>query len=435
MREQRRRRRKEQEQADEEWDDDFFKMMMEDDASAFMYGMFQYATHLDKHCNRAEHMAPAVSGLEWVQMKLADRGRCYNMFRMTPNVFRRLHDLLVHQYGLPSNPKCTSLEALGLFLWVVGGSMSVRQAEDRFERSLATIHNVFYRVLPCVISLAEDILKPRDPLFTNMHPRLSNPRFYPFFKDCVGAIDGTHIPVIVPKDKLVQYTCRKGITTQNVMACCDFDMVFTFVLAGWPGSVHDMRVFDSAMSTYSHKFPHPPTGTHIGANDFQFSNSLYVHLQGIGGVGKYYLVDSGYTNRPGYLAPYKGSKYPLPEFQSGHEPEGKKELFNYAHSSLRNVIERSFGVLKMKWQILQHMPSYPPETQKQIIVACFALHNFIRLSGLVDDDFDMCDRNENYVPDEASVHQPSTVSAPSRDDGAEMNAFRDRIALGLLQRR
>jgi hypothetical protein len=30
--------------------------------------------------------------------------------------------------------------------------------------------------------------------------------------------------------------------------------------------------------------------------------------------GKYYLVDSGYPNRTGYLAPYKGSTYHLPEF-------------------------------------------------------------------------------------------------------------------------
>jgi len=29
---------------------------------------------------------------------------------------------------------------------------------------------------------------------------------------------------------------------------------------------------------------------------------------------KYYLVDSGYANRLGYLAPYKGTKYHLQEY-------------------------------------------------------------------------------------------------------------------------
>jgi hypothetical protein len=66
------------------------------------------------------------------------------------------------------------------------------------------------------------------------------------------------------------------------------------------------------------------------------------------------------------------------------EPQGKEELFNYAHSSLRNCIERAFGVLKQKWRILVNLLSYPIQTQTHIIVACMALHNFIRLSGLRD---------------------------------------------------
>lgn len=48
------------------------------------------------------------------------------------------------------------------------------------------------------------------------------------------------------------------------------------------------------------------------------------------------------------MAPYRGTKYHLPEFQQGPMPRGKKDVFNFAHSSLRNVIERSFGVLKNK---------------------------------------------------------------------------------------
>ena len=111
-------------------------------------------------------------------------------------------------------------------------------------------------------------------------------------------------------------------------------------------------------------------------------------LKNIECVGKFYLVDSGYPNRPGYLALYKGTKYHLPEYRQGPMPRGKKEQFNYAHSSLRNVIERSFRVLKMKWRILLDLPSYPMPKQSQIILACMALHNFIRDSFLGDTDFD-----------------------------------------------
>ena len=117
-------------------------------------------------------------------------------------------------------------------------------------------------------------------------------------------------------------------------------------------------------------------------------------------------MDSGYSNRPGYLAPYKGSKYHLQEFQNANEPQGKEEIFNYAHSSLRNDIERFFGVLKQKWRILNKIPCYPTATQTHIIVACMALHNFIRQIVLSDTDFRRCDRDENYVPKEAYEDQP-----------------------------
>jgi hypothetical protein len=92
---------------------------------------------------------------------------------------------------------------------------------------------------------------------------------------------------------------------------------------------------------------------------------------------KFYLVDSGYPNRLGYFAPYKGTKYHLSEFRQGPRPRGKKEASNYMHSSLHNVIERAFGVLKMKWQILLDLPSYPMNKQSKIILVCMVLHNFI----------------------------------------------------------
>ena len=238
-------------------------MEVEDDDDAFLYGMYQYAYHIDKHLSRSEYRQPTISGFEWVHSKLGNRKACYNMFRMSPDMFHSLHDLLVESYGLKSNSKSASIEALGMFLWMVGAPQSVRQANDRFERSLGTVHSMFHRVLKSVVKLASDIIRPNDPNFSTMHDRLRNPRFYPYFKDCIGAIDGTHVPCVVPSDKFVQHLCRKGMTTQNVLAVCDFDMRFTFVLAGWPGSVHDMRVFTDATTTYSNVFPHPPTGIQL----------------------------------------------------------------------------------------------------------------------------------------------------------------------------
>jgi hypothetical protein len=62
-----------------------------------------------------------------------------------------------------------------------------------------------------------------------------------------------------------------------VLAICDFDMRFTFVLAGWPGSVHDMRVFNDASHKYGHKFPHPPLGEDIFSWSMSFSMLSNMH--------------------------------------------------------------------------------------------------------------------------------------------------------------
>jgi hypothetical protein len=40
-----------------------------------------------------------------------------------------------------------------------------------------------------------------------------------------------------------------------VLAVCNFDMGFTFVVARWPSLVHDMRVFNEALVKYADKFP------------------------------------------------------------------------------------------------------------------------------------------------------------------------------------
>jgi len=58
------------------------------------------------------------------------------------------------------------------------------------------------------------------------------------------------------------------------------------------------------------------------------------------------LVDAGYPNEYGYLGLYKGERYHLQEFRHRGQPSGCEEVFNRAHSSLRNMIERSFGVWK-----------------------------------------------------------------------------------------
>jgi hypothetical protein len=229
-----------------------------------------------------------------------------------------------------------------------------------------------------------------------VHSRLQEARFSPHFHSDIGAINGTHIPVIVPSSTTIAYFGRYRETTQNVLAVCDFDIRFTFVIARWPGSVHDTRVFNEALVKYADKFPFPSEGKKFGTTIlFVISATLLITF--VIYVGSYYLVDSSYPNKKDFLSPYKGEKYHLLEFRQGPRPSGKKEVFNYLHSSLRNIIEHAFGVLKEKWRILKHFPSYPMEKQAKIILACMALHNFIRDSNENDDIFNICDEDEKFV--------------------------------------
>ncbi|XP_038722065.1 uncharacterized protein LOC120014218 [Tripterygium wilfordii] len=149
---------------------------------------------------------------------------------------------------------------------------------------------------------------------------------------------------------------------------------------------------------------------------------------------KYYLVDSGYPNQSGYLAPYRGQRYHLKVFQNGPDVLTPWEAFNYAHSSLRLVIERTFGVLKNKWRILSTMPPYSFRTQVKIVVACAVLHNFIRLRALADLDFTAYSDDDNTVHVsgmEASTSRvgPSTSEyQPFIGEDLEMGAIRYMIA-------
>ena len=79
------------------------------------------------------------------------------------------------------------------------------------------------------------------------------------------------------------------------------------------------------------------------------------------------------------MAPYRGVRYHLQEF-SGQDstPQNDKELFNHRHASLRNVIERIFGIFKSRFLIFKSAPPFPYKTQAEIVLACAGLHNFLR---------------------------------------------------------
>ena len=51
----------------------------------------------------------------------------------------------------------------------------------------------------------------------------------------------------VPRNMQAAFRGRKSNTTQNVMAVVDFDLKFTYVLAGWEGSARDALILADAI--------------------------------------------------------------------------------------------------------------------------------------------------------------------------------------------
>jgi hypothetical protein len=99
------------------------------------------------------------------------------------------------------------------------------------------------------MAMAKDFIRPKDPNLPTVHRRIRDDRrVYPHFKDCIGALDGTHIQVSLHPDEQVKYIGKTGIPTQNVLAVCDFDVQFTYVSTGQAGSMHDTNVLYNAIN-------------------------------------------------------------------------------------------------------------------------------------------------------------------------------------------
>jgi hypothetical protein len=87
-----------------------------------------------------------------------------------------------------------------IFLFIISQGASNRAAQERFQHSGETISRYFQKVLRAVEALGEDYIRLIElERYEDCVTEISREsRFYPFFKNCIGAIDGSLIPVSVP---------------------------------------------------------------------------------------------------------------------------------------------------------------------------------------------------------------------------------------------
>ena len=135
------------------------------------------------------------------------------------------------------------------------------------------------------------------------------------------------------------------------------------IVIGWPGSVHDAKVF--ANSSINKKL-----------SKGQLPSIFLQLLPGRLRVGSYLLGDPAYP-----LVPYC-----LKEYESCST--NAQVIFNSLLWSGRNPGECAFGRLKNRWGFLTHPNDLKIENFPLAVYSCFVLHNFCEQdSNLMDNDF------------------------------------------------
>ncbi|CAN7939195.1 unnamed protein product [Ixodes hexagonus] len=239
--------------------------------------------------------------------------------------------------GKPLSPLLQVLVALrfygaGTFQTVTGDLVNVSQP-------------TVCRVVGRVTDLIAEELFPKVVDFPDAHRcRTIMHEFYKIgkFPGVTGCIDCTHVRIKSPGgDDAEVFRNRKGYFSINVRAITGPQLQFFDVVASWPGSVHDSRIFDMCRAHVLYKQEVVP-GLLLGDMGYACLPFLMTPL-----------ADPGTTGGPG-------------------------DKYNKAHIKTRNSIERAFGVWKRRFPCLDMRLQHKPERSAAIITACAALHNLGR---------------------------------------------------------
>lgn len=187
------------------------------------------------------------------------------------------------------------------------------------------------------------------------------------FPFTLGAIDCTHVRIDKPHGRFGDdFINRKNFASFNVQATCDEKCTFTSVDVGWPGSVHDSRIFQTS----------------------ELHEKVARNVQGS------LLGDSGYG-----IAPYMMTPYSNPNTAA-------ERHFNREHARNRVVIEQAFGQLKRRFPILRYGIRLKLANAPKCIIACVVLHN---VAKSLNDADDFGDDEEEEAEDGV---EPQAADAP-----------------------
>ena len=147
------------------------------------------------------------------------------------------------------------------------------------------------------------------------------------FPQCGGAIGKSHIPVKAPAKYYIDYYNRKGWYLIILQAVVDSSYKFIDINVGWPGKVHDARVFSNS-SVYEK-----------GSNGSLFSATRSKKINFVD-VPIFIIADGAYPLLPWAMKPFKDNDNLAKD--KAHD--------NCRLSTAIIVVENAFGRLKGRWR-------------------------------------------------------------------------------------
>ena len=285
-------------------------------------------------------------------------------FRMSHDTFIYLCDELrasVERNDTTMRQAIPVEQRVALTLWFLSTGANYRTIGHLFGVSKSTVCIVTKEVCAAIV----DVLLPKYVKFPNgesLKEVVDGFKHKFGFPQCAGAVDGTHIPIISPEEYPADYFNRKGWHSIVMQGTVSHLGQFVDIYVGWPGRVHDARVF--ANSTLYKK----------GQSGVLLPN--WTETISDKDVPLVILGDPAYP-----LLPWLMKAYP----DNGQLTQQKK-TFNYRLSHARVVVEHAYGRLKGRWRCLQKRLDISVHDVPKFVAACVVLHNVCEVHGEAFDD-------------------------------------------------
>ncbi|CAM5109571.1 unnamed protein product [Natator depressus] len=274
-------------------------------------------------------------------------------FRMRRATFMELCDLLspaLKHKDTKMRAALTVEKQVAIALWKLAKPDSYQSVGNQFGVGKSTVGAAVLQVANAII----DQLLSRVITLGNVQT-IVNGFIALGFPNCGGTIDGTRIPILAPEHRGGQYINRKGSFSMVLQALVDHKGRFTDISVGWPGKVHDARIFRN-----SGLFEQLQEGTYFPDQKITFGD---VEMPIV------ILGDPAYPLMPWLMKPYIGTL------------DSSKEQFNCRLNKCRMVVECAFGRLKACWCSLLTRLDLSTTNIPIVIATCCVLHNICESKG------------------------------------------------------